>query len=193
MKEYIKKILTVTNQELDNINLEKYLQYVNIDKDFGPYFDKKSGIEHYRLLSYISSIFKDVKLLDIGTNRGYSCIALADNPNNKVITYDLVRYEIVNKLIENPFFGNIEFKLGNFIGLEDLSNCPFIFLDTNHDGIFEIEVINHLKDIDWKGILLMDDIIHFPALDYIWKTLDLEKYDISSKGHWSGTGLVIFD
>ena len=64
MKEYIKKILTITNQELDNINLEKYLQYVNIDKDFGPYFDKKSGIEHYRLLSYISSIFKDVKLLD---------------------------------------------------------------------------------------------------------------------------------
>jgi len=36
MKEYVEKILKVTNKELDDISLEKYLKYVNI---VGRWFD----------------------------------------------------------------------------------------------------------------------------------------------------------
>ena len=39
----------------------------------------------------------------------------------------------------------------------------------------------------------MDDIKEFPELRVLFDKLPEEKHDISHIGHWSGTGLVIFN
>ena len=63
-----------------------------------------------------------------------------------------------------------------------------------HDGTSEFEVIQFLKEVKWNGILLLDDIDceYFPVLNDVWNNLDLEIYNITKKGHWSGSGLAIF-
>lgn len=190
--DQLSKILSVTNEELDKIDLSKYYEYALIKPDFAGYFMLPSGKEHYKLLAYISSLYTNAKILDIGTNYGYSAVCLADNKDNLVVTYDLVKYDIIDNLFKNPFNDNIVFKFGSFIGVEDLSTCPFICLDTAHDGPFEKAVINYLQFINWRGILLMDDILSHGPLIELWEELDMEKYEITSKGHWSGTGIVVF-
>ena len=67
MKDIVDKILNVSNSELDYINTNQINQY-NFFHDIG-YFHLKSGIEHYRLLIYISRLLKKQLLFDVGTNR----------------------------------------------------------------------------------------------------------------------------
>lgn len=192
--EILKSILEVANQYLDTIDMEKFNDLTMFDSEYQLFFKKNSGVEHYRLLAYISKLFNDSILFDIGTNRGYSAIALSANPTNKVISYDIVKMPNVDNIINSPSNKNIEFKIGNFMELEDAHKTNFILLDTVHDGKSEFEVIEFLKNIKWNGILLLDDINceYFPALNDVWNNLDLEKYNITKKGHWSGSGLVIF-
>ena len=72
-----------------------YKQIYNIDTSFfNKYFGSHAVTfcqprgEHYKLLSYISQQYNGITILDVGTLRGASCLALAQNKNNKVITYD---------------------------------------------------------------------------------------------------------
>ena len=65
-------------------------------------------------------------------------------------------------------------------------------LDTDHDGPFEYKSYNYLKEINWEGYLLLDDIHLNNVMREFWNHIDNEKHDITSIGHWSGTGLVIF-
>lgn len=192
MKLEIEKIKTVTNECLNRIDLSKYYELLNIDSEYKNYFLDASGKEHYRLLIYISNLFNEINILDIGTNRGFSAVALSDNKKNAVISYDLIRYESVKTLMNSEILNNVEFKLGNFIESENLDKYKIILLDTDHDGKFEKFVIEHLEKVKWNGILLMDDILYFPALTEIWNNLKQEKYNLTKTGHISGTGMVIF-
>lgn len=192
--DILKSILEATNQDLDMIDMEKFNDLTMYDSEYQSFFNKASGIEHYRLLVYISKLFNNFVLFDIGTNRGYSAIALSANPTNRVISYDIVKMPNVNNIKNSPYNTNIEFKIGNFMELEDVHQTKFILLDTVHDGTSEFEVIQFLKEVKWNGILLLDDIDceYFPVLNDVWNNLDLEKYNITKKGHWSGSGLAIF-
>lgn len=192
MRLEIEKIKTVTNEYLNRIDLSKYDELLNIDPEYKNYFLDVSGKEHYRLLTYISNLFNEINILDIGTNRGFSAVALSDNKNNAVISYDLIRYESIKTLMNSEILNNVEFKLGNFIESEDLDKYKIILLDTDHDGKFEKIVIEHLEKVKWNGILLMDDILYFPALTEIWNNLKQEKCNLTKTGHISGTGMVIF-
>lgn len=181
-----KKILEVTKIDLDVIqtaHVSDYSKY--IDHDIS-YFHGESGKEHYRLLMYISSLFNDVILYDIGTNRGMSAVALSNNKSNKIKTFDIVQLNITNPEIEN-----IEYILGDSTKT-DISQTNFIFLDVDHDGLYEDVIYKHLKDIKWEGILVLDDIHLNDAMKNFWEGITEEKHDITSIGHWSGTGLVIF-
>jgi predicted nicotinamide N-methyase len=194
MKSKIQKIINVSHAYLDSINIDKYQYLANINNEYYNYMKSKSGIEHYRLLTFISSIFDNEILLDVGTNRGFSAIALADNKTNSVISYDIEEYSTIEKIKLLPAFNNISFKLGNFLNMENLHEIKFIMLDTAHDGFFEEQVVNHLKSIKWKGLLLMDDINHtFIKLNQVWQSIDLEKHDLTKTGHYSGTGMVVFE
>ena len=186
----INKILEVNNQTLDSINLEPYKPFT---ADFGvpkEWFYGVSGQEHYRLLIYIGQLFENETLLDVGTYQGSSAIALGLSDQNKVLSYDLLAQPEIAKIQQK----NIEFRL------EDITKCdksiilssPFICLDTDHDGTFEHIFYDYLKEIQYKGLLFLDDIKLNDPMKAFWDIITEEKYDISHIGHWSGTGIVNF-
>jgi hypothetical protein len=193
MKEKIEKILNVSNIELDSMDssyINKYSdKLINYQLDHNPYyFHIESGKEHYRLLMYVSTLYNNETIFDVGTNKCMSALALSYNKSNKVKTYDIVKL-----LPENPNVDNIEYILGDSTKDLDLEKCPVIFLDVDHDGIYEDIFYDHLKSINWKGILILDDIhLNEPMIKF-WSRIEEKKYDITTIGHWSGTGLVIFE
>jgi hypothetical protein len=146
--------------------------------------------EHYKLLKYISNLYDDITILDLGTNTGESAIALSQNKKNKVITYD-----IENKLnIDLKSESNIEVKLLD-INSEDiniLKSAKVISLDISHDGLQEKAFTDLLERIGYEGYLICDDIhnIYYPNMNPWWESLNIEKYDVTKVGHHWGTGIV---
>jgi predicted O-methyltransferase YrrM len=74
---------------------------------------------------------------------------------------------------------------------ETLENADFIFIDAAKDGVMEQRFIDNLKPLRFKNapIVMFDDIRVWNMLA-IWRQLDRPKLDLTSFGHWSGTGLV---
>jgi hypothetical protein len=182
--------LTITNEELDNIDLLSYSQIIN-SLEYQGYFMSKSGQEHYRLLSYISQNHNSVNILDIGTLKGCSALALSMNSSNKVFSFN-----VENQLDLNETPTNIEFIIDNVINgkYDDLIlNSTVILLDTFHDGTFEQEFLDYLIQINYKGNLLLDDIYLNDNMKSFWENINLLKNDITHIGHSTGTGLVIFN
>lgn len=181
-----KKILEVSNTELNSISTTYASEYDHLIDHNTFYFHDESGREHYRLLIYISSLFNNETIFDIGTNRCMSAIALSNNKNNKIKSFDIIQLNIVNPVIEN-----VEFILGDSTK-SNINDSHFIFLDVDHDGLYEDIIYKHLKKIKWEGILILDDInLNEPMINF-WNNIEEEKHDITNIGHWSGTGLVIF-
>ena len=106
---------------------EEYKNYVH-EEFFG-----KSGKEHYRLLSYFSTLYSNVNIVDIGTHMGNSSLALSFNPSNTIHTFDIINKNI-DPLIRNR--KNIVFHIDNILQNPEynelLLSCPFIFLDIEH-------------------------------------------------------------
>jgi hypothetical protein len=159
------------------------------DLEYRPYFLDTQFKEHYRLLSYLSTLFNDHLLFDIGTHKGYSALALSYNPYNRVISYDI---RDTKALHQPEKLDRIEFIIGNVLEDPRLLASPLILLDTFHDGKFEQLAYAHLKAKGYKGLLITDDIFLNPAMTRFWQSISENKEDVTDLGHWSGTGIVDF-
>lgn len=156
--------------------------------------------EHYRLLAALSDLFHDKILVDIGTFKGLSALSLAVNMQNKVITVNKEnRSNFLGKAIDDGF--PIEIVLYNILKVreneklvEDIKKSSVILLDITHNGKDEKEFYEFLLEIDYKGILVADDIYLKRNGDMLgfWKSIKEKKYDLTEYGHWSGTGIVDF-
>jgi hypothetical protein len=180
------------------INPEKLLE-VNIDElatlvvedEFRKYVLERPGQDHYRLLAYLSTTYNNSTLLDIGTYKGCSAISLSYNPTNQVKSFDIGNFR---NLHSTP--SNVEFIIDNILDptyIELILSSPFIMVDTAHDGTFEREFHNHLRDIGWEGLLFLDDIHLNQEMKDYWNEIPDAKVDVSQYGHWSGTGIVHFE
>lgn len=184
----MKDILHLQNLILDKMNMDSD-KMIN-DDGLKQYYSKKSGEEHYRLLSYISLKNDNIIILDVGTFLGCSALAFSVNKNNKIYTFD----------IKNNF--NLKERQRNVIYIIDdvtksdykevVSSSKIILLDTFHDGIFERKFVDYLEEIGWVGFLLLDDIHLNPQMKSFWDSIKQEKNDITRIGHVTGTGLVEF-
>lgn len=184
------RIENIKNSDLDALDINELGNYVISDEHRG-YFLEKSGNEHYRLLSYLSLQSDNNKFLDIGTFKGCSALAMSKNPKSIVNSFNL--YDELDLSFKPT---NINFYVDDIMKSEYkemILSSSYIFLDTFHDGIFENQFYNYLDEIQYKGLLILDDIIYFSALKTFWETIQKEKYDISHIGHWAGTGLVYFN
>jgi predicted O-methyltransferase YrrM len=182
----------IRNKTLDKIDMSASANKID-NEGFRPYYTAPSSKEHYRLLTYLSSQFNNSIFLDIGTHRGCSALALAANPTNKVYSFDLT-----NKLQLNDIPHNIDFIFNNVLNEKYeklLSEAALIFVDvTPHDGIFEKKLYTLLKKVEYKGILILDDISHEKfELKKFWNEIADEKYNITHLGHHSGTGWIDFE
>jgi predicted O-methyltransferase YrrM len=144
-------------------------------------------------LTYISNTLNGNTILDIGTFNGWSSIALATNKNNRVISFDVLQQHCVASIQES----NIEYRVQNI--LDDSTNeelilcCPFILLDTYHDGTFENEFLHRVVSIGYKGLVMFDDIYLNDSMKSFWNNISLPKHDVTNIGHASGSGIVVFE
>jgi hypothetical protein len=182
--------MKIDESKLKTIDLTSLSTNISNQEHKG-YFLSEYGSEHYKLLAYFSSIYDNSTLLDIGTNRGCSSLALAYNTTNTVESFDLFDLKELTGYPEN-----ITYHIGNVLDesyADIVKTSKVIMLDTYHDGVFENEFYMYLKQIKWSGILLLDDIKLNDEMKEIWNSITEEKYDISDVGHVTGTGLVIFE
>jgi len=188
----------ITRSDLDSLNT---LDYYNAFCKSEPNSDifGVSGQEHFKLLSFLSTKFNNSNILDIGTHAGQSSLALSYNSSNTVFSFDIV--DQVKPYIKTA--SNIKFHLEDLFNKEVFDKwanfilaCPFIFLDVDpHNGFMETTFLSYLKDINYPGFVVCDDIWFFKEMrnNFWYKIEDKYRYDMTDLGHWSGTGIVTFN
>jgi hypothetical protein len=147
------------------------------------------GLSHYKLLSYYSHLYQNEIIINI-SHDPFSDIALASNNTNIIYTFR----NNYNKL---NYFPNIRYiddeNLNKWSDIISISKIVFIDLEP-HNGIKEYEIYKFLKNINYQGCILVDDIWYFKQMrDNFWfKIPYYEKIDLTKFGHWTGLGLIKF-
>lgn len=69
--------------------------------------------------------------------------------------------------------------------------ADFIFIDGPKDGVTELRFIEALASLPLprNPVVMFDDVRVLNMIE-VWRRLNRPKLDITSFGHWSGTGLV---
>lgn len=178
--------IKIVKEEIKNLDIE-HLKKISLNLNDW----QSAGVSEYRLYAYLSTFFKNSTILDIGTRTGGSALALSYNPTNQVISYDLVEHGASN--IEKE---NITWKIQDFMEDEtlDWKNIAIIMIDVDpHDGSQEREMMDWLREKNWKGILIHDDIgPDWPDIQLMWNEIPEKKFDVTEIAHMSGTGIVNF-
>jgi predicted O-methyltransferase YrrM len=159
--------------------------------------------EHYRLLNAIVRVSGSKNVVEIGTATGMGTLALQDGIDGiNVVTYDIIDWD---KLAVPSHFDKTDFdggRISQIIGdLSDdlvfeqnvniLNSADLIFMDAPKDDVFEYKMAEKLSMLSKKSFkLLIVDDIHFVNMIDFWRSISSPKLDVSSFGHWSGTGLV---
>jgi hypothetical protein len=166
----------------------------HIDKhlsEMAMYYSSAIGMEHYRLLTALSMMNRNSIILDIGTYKGASALALSTNPTNKVISYN-----IVNQLdVDFSDIPNIEFKIKDIYteSKELILSSNFILYDISpHNGKDELRFYEFVKGLGYTGTIIFDDIHLNGGMKEFWTKVDSNKSDFTCVGHGSGTGAVFF-
>ncbi|HOY96177.1 MAG TPA: hypothetical protein PK509_10585 [Catalimonadaceae bacterium] len=158
--------------------------------------------EHYRLLAALMDVLQPKTVIEIGTYQGAGCMAMksALPEGSRIYTYDIIPFDQITGcgLTATDFDEKMEQRI---IDLSDpkqaesqmdiLENADFIFADAAKDGVMERAFIALFDRVKFKKppIIMFDDI-RFVNMTQIWREIRHPKMDISSFGHWSGTGLV---
>lgn len=177
-------VVELSNDVLDNLEGFENHMSTHMSQDV---HNSKSGLEHYRLLSYLSIQFNNTLIYDIGSRYGGSALALAFNKTNKVKSFD-----IEDQIKVNPVPDNLEFIIESDITKrEELNEVSLIMLDVDpHNGDYERVIMDHLIKINWQGIILLDDTDHnnFPNLrKVVADYTDTPSINLTKYGHFSGT------
>lgn len=157
--------------------------------------------EHYRLLAGAARAIGASQIVEIGTYQGVGTLALlAGAPNATITTFDVLPpTEIPGSLLLSPH-PRINCEVG------DLSDPPtfdrygarlraadLVFIDGPKDGDFEQRFLPMLIEC-MRGaaipLIILDDI-KTPNMLRLWRDLQVPKLDMTSFGHWSGTGFLL--
>ena len=69
MQQIVKNLLAMTKNAVSETDISRNLD--KIDVSFTAVYQAPAGVEHYRLLSYISRQISGSIILDVGTYSGY--------------------------------------------------------------------------------------------------------------------------
>jgi predicted O-methyltransferase YrrM len=155
--------------------------------------------DHYRLLAALVEVMGVGVAIEVGTFTGMGTLALAI-AGAHVQTYDLISWDqFSNTLLRvDDFDSKIEQRIGDLADAkyfdsqaDELRSADLIFIDGPKDGLFEPAFVSRLLPVLRTGqVLVFDDIRKLEMLQ-LWRDLPLAKLDVTSFGHWSGTGLAI--
>jgi predicted O-methyltransferase YrrM len=155
--------------------------------------------DHYRLLAALGEVTGATQVAEVGTFTGMGTLALAESRAH-VQTYDILPWDsFADTLLRaEDFNGRITQRIGDLADAEffnretnALRGASLIFIDGPKDGKFEPAFLARLLPVLRAGqLLVFDDIRTLPMLQF-WRELPLAKLDVTSFGHWSGTGLAV--
>lgn len=156
--------------------------------------------EHYRLLPSLMRQVGGGTAVEVGTFTGMGTLALAEGADH-VVTYDILPWDSLGESVlrrEDFTGGIVEQHLGNLSDPDwfesqkgRLSDAALIFVDGPKDRSFEPAFTRLLREaFDGSGKLVVFDDIRVANMARFWGTLQANKLDATSLGHWSGTGLV---
>lgn len=158
--------------------------------------------EHYRLLAAIVELVKPNLVVEIGTYRGISAISMKSRlePEAKVITYDVLPWDQISEsaLDKSDFDSGLEQRVYDLAGknvsgqeIEILKRADIIFVDAAKDRVMEKRFCSLFDRVEFEKtpIVIFDDIKMISMIE-LWRRIPYPKIDITSFGHWSGTGIV---
>jgi predicted O-methyltransferase YrrM len=202
---------SMPNQRLIDISLDVIRSANDIDlsdvatcfpeQDTQKYISTWPG-EHYRLLAAITQLLKPSLFIEIGTFKGASALSVKKYilPGSKIVTYDVIPWSTIpgTGFQEVDFCPNLEQRILDLSNPEssktqqqDFQNADIIFVDAEKDGKMEQVFCDFFDSISFKNrpLVIFDDI-RFPNMIKTWQNIRHPKLDLTSFGHWSGTGLV---
>jgi glutamyl-tRNA reductase len=80
-----------------------------------------------------------------------------------------------------------------------LSKVKIIMIDIDHYGEMEKNIIDKLAELNFSGIIILDDLFNHPdqiineSMKNLWDNIKYKKIDVTKYGHWSGTGIVFMN
>lgn len=159
--------------------------------------------EHYRLLAGLVLALNPSVVVEIGTSTGLSALSMKQVlPEESLLaTFDLMPWHKVKdtllqgqdfadgRLVQHVCDLSVEAQAQNHFEL--LRRAELIFIDATHDGQLEEKLLKIFSTIEFQKpcFLLFDDIKVWTMLN-MWRKIPYPKIDLTSFGHWSGTGLV---
>ncbi len=165
------------------------------------YYDVYPGT-HYRLLMVLARSLGKRNIVEVGTFTGMSsaCMLRGMPSGCKLTTFDLSRWQDfrTHLLAEDFTAGKITQVLEDLSSeavfkkhLSLLNHAELIFCDAPKDGVFEQKFLTNMTLVRPTStcLLVLDDIRLLNMID-IWRAIRSPKLDLTSFGHWAGTGLV---
>ena len=159
--------------------------------------------EHYKLLAGLAVVTKPSLTVEIGTGQGLSCLSMLKGApsDSKIVTFDVVDWDQIEGTClksEDFYDGRLEHCLGDLADpdvfrayKELLRDADIIFVDGPKNIVFETNFLKKVDELQFrtKPLFVFDDIRQWNMLK-IWRDIKRPKLDLTSFGHWSGTGLV---
>ena len=173
--------------------------------NFGPLPNLWPG-DHYRLLAGIVEVIKPQQIIEIGTSAGVSALSMRRYmpAGGKLTTFDITPWRKVPGTILN----DDHFRDGAMVQLTDnlttkavqvqhrslFEQADMILVDAAKDGIMEREFIKFFNNCTFRNapLVVFDDIKTWMMLN-IWRSLRVPKLDLTSFGHFTGTGICRWD
>jgi predicted O-methyltransferase YrrM len=165
------------------------------------YLSENPG-EHYQLLASLVRVLKPKHVTEIGTFTGLSALSILTtlDKDAHLTTFDIVPWDrIPDSALRPEDFdsGQLKQRIGDLAGehyfrqnVDVLDSSSLIFVDGPKDGRFEPAFLELLLGTgrQTRALLVLDDIRLWNMLG-VWADLPLAKQDLTSFGHWSGTGI----
>jgi predicted O-methyltransferase YrrM len=158
--------------------------------------------EHYRLLQSLAKTLAPKSIIEIGTFTGMSSASmLCGMPQDcSITTFDINPWNAHSSHLREGDFssGRITQILDDLSDMkvfakhiDIFTNSQLIFCDAPKDGVFEHKFLSNLTTVTPSAptILVLDDTRLLNMID-VWRLIRSPKLDLTSFGHWSGTGLV---
>jgi len=168
-----------------------------------PYYPDVWPGEHYKLLAGLVAVCQPKVVVEIGTSTGMSALAIKQTlpAGARLVTFDITPWDqFSDTCLRAADFtdGSVSQLIGDVSDLsvmrrheELFQSADIIFADGPKDGLFERVFLERLMELHLSRnpLVVLDDIRLWNMLA-IWREIRLPKLDMTSFGHWSGTGFI---
>jgi predicted O-methyltransferase YrrM len=190
------------------IHAQRQTCLTDVDERLGGRFPFPDNIvslwpgEHYKLLAGLVQVLKPALVLEIGTAEGLSALSMLKYlpSGGRIVTFDIVPWVEYPKSCLTPEdfkdgrLSQIIADLGDRKVFEShqalLAQADLVFIDAAKDGTLEQKLVANFESLRYesKPIFVFDDIRLWNMLS-VWRELRWPKLDLTSFGHWCGTGI----